>query len=149
MVVIERSRLQKQTRDAAVSLLKGYAAASGVKLQVYRARPASIHAPTAFVDRMTETIESFTVTLNQRTVRAEVILVHGLFDSGEAVDQKDDFVDEFLDYVTDRYHEAGANTDIRVTSIEDLPDWVNDWFPPSEQRTWYATRITLEGFAGG
>ena len=85
MVTIARSRLRRDARAAAVTLLKAYAAAAGVKLQVYPGRPASLFPPTAFVDRMPETDDSFTVRLNQRTLSVEVLLVHGLFDSLEAV----------------------------------------------------------------
>jgi hypothetical protein len=152
MVTIARSRLRRDARAAAVTLLKAYAAAAGVKLQVYPGRPASLFPPTAFVDRMPETDESFTVRLNQRTLSVEVLLVHGLFDSLEAVTQADDFADEFLDWVTDNSHAAGANTLIRVSGIEDIPAWEPDWRPANRDaaaQTYYATRITLEGCAGG
>jgi hypothetical protein len=152
MVTITRSRLRADARAAAVKLLKDYATDAGVKLQVYPGRPASLFPPTAFVDRMPETDESFTVRLNQRFLSVEVLVVHGLFDSLEAVTQADAFADEFLDYVTDHYHAAGANTLIRVSSIEDVPAWEPDWRPANREvgeRTFYATRITLEGFAGG
>jgi len=65
------------------------------------------------------------------------------------VDQADVFADAFLDWVTDRYHAAGANTVIGITEIADDPTYVNDWQPPDQQRTYFGTRITLEGFAGG
>lgn len=143
------SGLQAAMRAAAVDLLTDFAADVGIGLQVYPGRPRSIHAPTAFVDRITETIEYLGPTIQQRTPRADVVVLHGLFDSKDAAEQKDAFVDDFLDWVTDRYHEAGANTLIAVTATEDVPDYVNDWMPPEQQRTWYATRITLEGFAGG
>ena len=29
----------------------------------------------------------------------------------------------------------------------DVPDYVPDWMPPAEQRTYYASRIVLEGLA--
>ncbi len=55
--------------------------------------------------------------------------------------------------MTDRYHAAGANTDIRVSAIEDQPAWEPDWRPANTTNgpnpTYSATRITLEGFAGG
>jgi hypothetical protein len=85
--------------------------------------------------------------LNQRTVSADVIVVHGLFDSKDAADQKDTFVDGFVDWSLDNLGEAGTNTVLTLVSTEDIPDYVPEWLPPEQQRTYYATRITLEGLA--
>lgn len=139
--------LRADIRAAAVTLLTDYASDATIGLQVYPGRPRTVNPPTAFVDRMTETIEYVGPTLRQRTPRAEVIVVHGLFDSKDAVTQMDAFVDGFLDWVTDRFHAAGANTLIAAVEVEDDPNFVNDWAPPEQQRTYYATRIRLEGFA--
>jgi hypothetical protein len=133
-------------RAAAVALLTDYAADAGVRLQVYRARPASIHPPTAFVDNIREDRE-FTAQLIQRTPTVEVVVLHGLFDSGEAVDQGDAFVDGFLAWVDARIHQAGATSTIGAVSTEDLPTYVPDWLPPAEQRTYYGTQVNLEGLS--
>jgi hypothetical protein len=142
-----RIPFQSLMRAAAVSLLTDYAASTTppITLQVYPARPRSIAPPTGFVDAIRESI-TYTA-LHQRVPTADVIVVHGIFDSKEAADQKDAFVDGFVDYVMDRFHEAGANTLVAVTETEDLPDYVPEWMPPNEQRTYYATRISLEGLA--
>lgn len=134
-------------RAASVALLSGYAADASVTLQVYPARPRSIYPPTAFVDSLRETLPTDGSMLVRRLPIAEVIVIHGLFDSKEAADQKDAFVDGFIDWTLDRLHQAGANTTIAVTSTEDIPDYVPEWFPPAEQKTYYATRISLEGLA--
>jgi hypothetical protein len=141
--------LQADLRAASVTLLSEYAADAGTKLQVYPARPRSIFPPTGFVDVIRESIEHIGPTLRQRKPVAEVIVIHGIFDSKEAADQKDAFVDGFLDWVVTRYHSAGANTLIGVTDTEDLPNYVPEWMPPAEQKVYYATRITLEGLALG
>lgn len=133
-------------RAAAVTLLSEYAADADIRLQVYRARPASINTPCAFVDNIREERE-FTAQLIQRTPTLEVIVLHGLFDSGEAVDQGDAFVDGFLAWVDDRIHQAGGSTTIGAVSTEDQPTYVPDWLPPDRQRTYYATQVNLEGFA--
>lgn len=140
---------QADVRAAAVSLLTDYAANAGVKLQVYPARPRSLNPPTAFVDGIRETIDYVGVMLRQRKPVADVLVVHGVFDSKEAADQKDAFVDGFLDWVTARYHEAGANTIVAVTETEDLPNYVPEWMPPEQRLVYYATRLTLEGLALG
>lgn len=132
-------------RAAAIELVTDYAASASVKLQVYPGRPATIYPPTAFVDGIRETINY--TGLNQRVPTADVIVMFGLYDSAEAVAQKDAFVDGFVDWVFDRFHAAGANTLISVTEIEDLPSFVNEWVPPERQKTYYATRIALEGLA--
>lgn len=141
--------LQAAVRAAAVELLADYAASAGIGLQVYPGRPRSLFPPTAFVDRIVETIEYPGVMLQQRTPRCEMVVIHGLFDSKDATEQKDAFVDGLLEWVTANYHAAGANTLVAVVSVEDEPAYVNDWMPPAEQRTYYATRLTLEGYAGG
>lgn len=141
--------LQADLRAASVELLADYAANAGVKLQVYPARPRSIAPPTAFVDVIRESIEYIGPTLRQRRPIAEMVVIHGIFDSKEAADQKDAFVDGFLDWVVTRYHQAGANTLVGVTDTEDLPNYVPEWMPPPQQLVYYATRITLEGLALG
>jgi len=138
---------QADVRAACMTLLGGHATAQSVTLATYPGRPRSINPPHAFVDVMRETIV-YTGHMMSRTVQADVVLVYGTFDSGEAVDQKDTFVDGFIDYVRDHVHEAGANTTIGVVSTEDDPTFVPDWLARELQRTYYATRITLEGFAG-
>ena len=140
---------QAAFRAATVELLTDFAASvtEAIKLQVYPGRPRSLNPPSAFIDTVNERIEYSGPQQHQRTVSVEVTLVHGSFDSGESTAQKDAFVDGFLNYCVSRYHEAGANTLIAVTETEDLPVWVPDWLPPQEQRTYYATRIVLEGYA--
>jgi len=137
---------QSAYREAAVTFFDEYAAFAGVKLQTYPGRPRTLYPPTAFVDRLLETFTPFTEHYFQRVPIVEVILVHGLFDAKDAVDQKDTFVDGLLEWVSARPHAAGANTLIRISQTEDLPAWVPDWLPPNEQRTYYATQVTLEGF---
>lgn len=148
-MISTRIAFQTAMRAAAVQLLSDFKADSGVPLQIYAGRPKSIYPPTAFVDSMSETITYVGPTLRQRVPRAEVMLIHSLFDSEEAANQKDAFMDAFLDWVTDDYHAAGAQTLIAVVSTEDDPNYVPDWQPPEAQRSYYATRITLEGYAEG
>lgn len=134
-------------RAAAADLLTAYAASVNVRLQVYPARPRSIAPPTAFVDGIRDSIEHVGITLRQRKPIADVIVVHGVFDSLEAATQADAFVDGFLDWVAVNYHAAGANTLVAVTDTEDLPEWVPTWMPPAQQVVYYATRIAMEGYA--
>ena len=141
--------LRGDARTAAMELLRDYAASAGVKLQAYRARPASIMPPTAFVDVIGESLAYPSNVLPQRTIRVQCVLVHGLFDSGEAVDQADPFVDGFIGWVTADVHAAGGNTTIGVVEVEDDPTWVPDWMAPDKQRTYFATRIVLEVYAAG
>jgi hypothetical protein len=144
----DRYAFDAAVRAATVQLLEDYRDDESLKLQVYRARPASVNPPTAFIDRMTERIDQ-TTQLFQRHPRAEVLVLHGLFDSGDAVDQRDRFVDGFFEWVLDRFHAAGANTTLALVGVEDVPVYVDDWRPPAQQRSYFATRLTLEGFAGG
>ena len=134
-------------RAAAVTLLDAYASAESIKLQVYPGRPRSVNPPTAFVDRLTGTFDTIGISLTQTTPRCEVVVLHGLFDSADTADQADAFVDGFASYVQTQYHAAGADTLIAAASYEDEPDYVPDWIEGA--KTYYATRITLEGFASG
>jgi hypothetical protein len=139
---------QADARAAAVELLTDFALDEGIALQVYPARPRSIHLPTAFVESVAETI-SYPTAVRQRNVTVEVIVLHALFDGKSAADQKDAFVDGFLDWVDPLFHAAGANTMFAAASTADVPDYVTDWFPADQVKSYYATRILLEGFAAG
>jgi hypothetical protein len=139
--------LQADLRAAAVTLLTDYASNAGVKLQVYPGRPRSLNPPTAFVDMIRESIEYLGPTLRQRRPIADVVVVHGIFDSKEAADQKDAFVDGFLDWVNGEYHAVGANTLVAVTDTNDEPYYVPEWLPPEQRLVYYATRITVEGLS--
>jgi hypothetical protein len=143
---MSRPALQVSMRAACVALLTDYAAAATINLQVYPGRPRSLRPPTAFVDIIDETVD-YIGQIVQRHPTAEMFVLHGLFDSKEAADQRDAFVDGFLDWAIDRYHAAGANTLVAVRTVQDAPNYVPDWLPPEEQRTYYATRISLEGLA--
>ena len=127
-------------------VLESYKDEVEINLQVYPARPRTIVPPSAFVDAIREVI-TYSGHLVQRRPTADIIVVHGLFDSKEAADQKDAFVDGFLDWFIDQSHAAGANTLLAIIEAEDIPDYVNAWAPPAEQRTYYATRIGVEGLA--
>lgn len=152
-MVATRIPFRTQARAGAVALLEAFKADMGITLQIYRARPRSVKPPTAFVDRISETLVDFVTNgpgfgyQRQRTPVVEVVVVHGLFDSGEATDQGDAFVDAFLDWIADRPQAFGANTEVTVTGTEDQPAFVPDWLPPAEQQTYYATTFRLEGFA--
>ena len=153
--------LRVDLRAATVSLLSGYNAslALPLKLQVYAARPRSIHPPTAFVDVIRETRIYQGIQLVQRTAQADVIILHGpreagggSFDSADAADQADRFVDGFVAWVEAHVHEIGPNTTIGAISVEDDPVYTPDWIVSGgglerDLSSYYATRITLEGYA--
>jgi hypothetical protein len=141
------TRLAMQTlmRAASVQFLEDLKTAQSITLQVFRARPASIKPPCAFIDSMNEDIDY--TALNQRKPQAEIVVLHGLFDSGEAVDQRDAFVDALVDIVFDDVHAIDPKTTVAVVSITDDPTFVPEWLAPEYQRTYYATRFTLEGLS--
>ena len=139
---------RESLRDAAMTLLRDYAADVGLNLQTYPGRPRSIQAPCAFVDRIRESIVYIGPRSRQRTPVLDIVLLHGMFDSADAVQQADRFVDSFLDWVTNNYHAAGPNTIVGIVGIEDDPSYVPEWQAPEVQRTYFATTFSLEGFAG-
>jgi hypothetical protein len=130
-----------------VQLLTDYAAAAGLRLQVYPGRPRAVLPPTAFVDAISETLGSYFGSVRQRRVAVTCLVLHGLWDTADTVAQRDAFVDGFVDWVADRYHAAGANTLIEATTVADDPAYVPDWLPDDVARVYYATRVVLEGFA--
>lgn len=143
------SSVRADARAAAVTLMEAYRDDVEIKLTTYPGRPRSILPPHAFVDRITERTSYPAGTPPQRSVQVEVVVVHGLFDSAEAVAQADAFGDGFLDWITANRDAAGANRDLQVNRIDDEPDWVNDWMPPERQGVHYATRIELEVYDPG
>ena len=151
--MVSPSNLQAELRAACVELLTEYAADEDLKLQVYPARPRSLFPPTAFVDRITERLEWSGTGWPQRNVTAEVVVVHGVFDTKDAAEQRDAFVDGFVYWVAGDVHAAGANTTVALVSVDDEPAWQPDWRPANTTNgpdpIYYATRLTLEGFAGG
>ena len=140
--------LRADLRAACVTLLSAYASSASVKLQVYPGRPRSIAPPCAFIDTITEATNSVGPTSYQRHPIARIVVLHGQFDSKDAADQADAFMDGFVDYAYGQVSAAGANTVIDNFSTEDDPAYVPDWQPADVQRTYFATFINVEGFAG-
>jgi hypothetical protein len=139
---------QADVRAGVLQELSTYANAQSLTLAIYAGRPRTINPPHAFVDVMRETIV-YTGHMMARTVQIDVVIVYGTFDSAVATGQKDAFVDGFIDQVrANTFSAAGANTTLGVVSTEDDPTFTPEWLPRDEQRTYYATRMTLEGFAG-
>jgi len=146
-MVLARIPVETQARAAAVQLLGDYAADVGLGLRVWPGRPTAIFAPTAFVDQINELLSDYTVSHRQRRVAVQVLVLHGTYDHKDTVEQRDAFVDGFLDWVADRFHAAGGNTLIEVTQVADDPAYLPDWLPADVTTVYYATRIVLEGFA--
>ena len=145
--MMTRIAFHTRLRDAIVTLLTSYGTSAGINLQVYPGRPMSIFPPTAFVDRIDETI-NYTAALRQRHPVAQVVAIWGLFDSKEAADQRDAFVDAWLDSVTDDPDAANAATLIELNNISDEPVFVPDWGSDIQKNTvYYATRFFVEGLA--
>ncbi len=133
-------------RAAAVAFLTEYAVSMDIGLQVYPGRPRTVRPPTGFVDGINETYNAFTDRHYQGNIQVRVIVLWGLFDSLDAVTQKDEFIDGLAVWAYSHPHEAGGNTLIWLAEVQDLPDYVPEWLPPEQQKTYYATEVTLGGF---
>lgn len=143
-----RVAFRTRLRAAAVDLVNSYAedADPPVGLQVYPGRPLSVTPPTAFVDRIRETIVPWGPAKQQRKPIVELVVLHGLFDSKAAADAGDAFVDGFIDYVaTLGVHSAHPNSTLAITEYEDRPAFVADWLPLDSKRVFYATAFAIEG----
>lgn len=126
------------------------AANANVKMQTYPARPMTLYPPTGFVDALGDDLTATPGSSNlfQHVPTVELVLVWGTFDSKEAVDQRDAFVDAYHEWIRTRAHEAGAATLIGPRSLSDIPVFNPDWGNESQRAaSYYATRIVLEGFA--
>ncbi len=145
------SAARTNARAAAVALFKAYRDDANIGAIVYPGRPATIHPPQGFVDGITETAVYPAGIQPQRTVRVEVVILHGEFDSGDSVANADAFADGFMEWVSDlsNVHAAGANTTIGVIAIDDNPTFVPDWVPANTQKTYFGTRVTLEVYDPG
>jgi hypothetical protein len=143
-MVLVRVAFQTLTRAAAVSFLSELRTELDIPLQIYRARPTHIKPPCAFVDRIEEALD-YPTALAQRRPRADIVVLHGVFDHGDTVDQRDRFVDALFDIVMDDVHRIEPNSTVGIVDIRDDPTYVPDWIPPAEQKTYYATRFVLEG----
>lgn len=146
-----RIPFQTSIRNGTVDLLTDFKQDSGVKAQIYGARPRTINPPTWFIDRVRENLV-FIGHIRQRTVQVDIVLIWGLFDSLEAAKQRDDTVDRLVDWLTERPHYAADNTVVEPRAIEDDPNFVPDWIVPARDDRlpmYFATTVTLEGFAGG
>ena len=137
---------QTKMRAGVMTLLREYITGTGIKGQIYPGRPTKLFAPSFFPDLMNEETVFSGPKNRQRTVRASVLAVWGLFDSLEAVTQRDAFCDGFADYVTDNRDVIDPAAVIGAISFDDIPDFVPNWIAPDEQITYFATRITLEGY---
>jgi len=147
MTIATRTAMQTSLRAAAVDLLTDFASDVGINLQIYPGRPKSIYPPCAFVDTVNDSI---TYTgLRVRVTTAEIVVIHGLFDSADTTDQKDAFMDAFIDWVTDNPRVTDFDAIALVTATVDDPNYIPDWMPPESQRSYYATHITLEGHTQG
>lgn len=134
-------------REAIVDLLESYRDEVGIKLNVFKARPRTISTPHAFIDATRETIDWTGVTGIQRNPITEVVVLWGLFDSAEAVTQRDAFVDGFLEWITDRVHATAPVTLIALNELADEPTFTADWAREGQQGPYFATRFVIGGFA--
>lgn len=142
-----RIAFHTELRSACVTLLTALRTSASIDLQVYPGRPMTLRPPTAFVDRIDEEVD-YTNHLRQRRPTAQVIAVWGQFDSKAATEQRDAFVDAWLNAVTDDADAVDPKTLIELNRITDIPVYNPDWGPEQQQQlSYYATRFFVEGLA--
>ncbi len=147
--MMTRIPFETAARAGAVQMLKDYAQDTSSDLQVYPARPIVITPPHAFIESIGEDI-TWSPGLRQRTIRVKIRIVWGLFDSLDAVGQRDFFIDNFIDWTSDRPHAASGSTIMEPRNVDDEPAFTPDWGGEKQRNTTYfSSTLTLEGFAGG
>lgn len=145
--------------SAAVSLttnieatLQAFKADTGMRLQVYPGRPASLHLPSVWQDERRDDVEFsgvYDYQAMQHTLEVDVIALHGTFDSADTVAQRDAFVDTFLSWLRENRKDglAGPNSVLSRLRLRDVPSYDPDWLPDRRDGTrqlYYATIFTLE-----
>lgn len=146
--MVVRVAFQTDMRAGCIALVTAYSAAEGLGSQVYPARPLTLYPPVVFVDQINESPEYD--GLRQRHPVLELVGVWGIFDTADAVAQRDAFVDGFLDYVTDNFGGAGAGNGLWINAVRDEPAFVPDWGSEAQRNTtYYATRFFMEGLSLG
>jgi len=131
------------------STLVAFKADSGLTLQIYPGRPRTLVPPSIWQDRRRDTISfrgARDVNFMGHVLTTELVALHGLFDSADAVAQRDAFVDAFTSYVRANRDTglAGPNSVLLSMVVDDVPNYVPDWVPERDQLTYFATLITLE-----
>lgn len=147
MLTLTRKAFQRDTVQAAVTLLQGFADEAQIGLQVYQTFPTSINPPAAYPERVRERRRYSGIYLRERTVTVLIRVLFGLAIGGERGDaawQKVDFVDGFSDYTESRFHAAGDNTAIALVSADDDPEFVVRR-ADGKQMTYFSTLLGLEG----
>ena len=131
-----------------VSALEAYKQSAGIKLQVYPGRPRTIEPPHAWIDARHDVVVSEVAgSAMEHTANVELVVVHGMFDSAEAITQRDAWVDGFNSYLRDQLRSrglAGGNSVLERWRVDDIPNYVPDWLPERERTTYYATLYRLE-----
>lgn len=129
-----------------VSALEAYKSAAGVSLNIYRGRPKTISPPHAWIDTRHDDISSIMAgSAMDHTATVEVVVVHGEFDTAEAVNQRDAWVDGFNSYLRDSLRGeglAGGNSVLEKWTVDDTPDYTPTW--TVTERAYYATIYRLE-----
>lgn len=87
--------------------------------QAYRARPATLHPPCAYIGAISETLQH-SAGVRQRMQTVAVAVIHGLYRSDETMEWLDDAADSLLDYLSERPHAISNTTVITPMSTEDV-----------------------------
>lgn len=143
----ERIAMAAAAREGARQLVRDYANSVALQISTFPARPTNIATPHAFVDRVRESITYVGPTNYQRRVLVDLMVLWGMFDSGEAVAQRDRFVDGFLPYVAEHFDAVAPNALISGVSVTDVPVYRPDWLEEGRVESYFGTLITLEGYA--
>lgn len=129
-----------------MAALEAYRTAAGLPLNLYPGRPVTITPPHAFIGERRDVISSIMAgSAMEHVATVEVIVVHGLFDSAEAIKQRDAWVDGFNSYLRDSLRGqglAGGNSVLERWTVDDTPDYTPNW--TATEMAYYATTYRLE-----
>lgn len=96
-------------RVALNTLLTNFQAANPTLLnQVYRARPATLHPPCAFIGDWREPTISLDMSIITRLPQVDLVLVQGEYSNAETMDRQDVLSDAFVSYLANNAHQGNG-----------------------------------------
>ncbi len=108
-------------RTALIGILTDFQTANPTMLrQVYAARPATFYPPCAYVGQFSEpTIEHEFGNRQARSLRGQLVIVHGVYENRETLESLDVAADALITYLASQHARADATKLLQAISAED------------------------------
>ena len=108
-------------RTALAGILDDFKQANPSLRQTYRARPATFNPPLAYVGNFSEpTIEHEFGNRQTRSLRGQLVIVHGVYENAETAEKLDVLADALITYLASQHARADATKLLEPISSEDV-----------------------------